>query len=79
MTLTTNLQRGRVLCPYAHTPKTALHLFAEFAALHTSARLSARANYAPIKRSSHFSTQDETLPPTRPANANSALRASPTG
>ena len=31
------------------------------------------------KRSSHFSTQGETLPPTRSANANNALRASPTG
>jgi hypothetical protein len=32
-----------------------------------------------IKRSSHFSTKGETLPPTRSANANKALRASPTG
>ena len=31
------------------------------------------------KRSSHFSTKGETLPPTKPANANNALRASPTG
>ena len=29
------------------------------------------------KRSSHFSTRGETLPPTKSANANNALRASP--
>lgn len=31
------------------------------------------------KASSHFSTTAETLPPTRSANVNNVLRASPTG
>ena len=44
----------------------------------TKAASSIRAHYD-NKRSSHFSTKGETLPPTKSANANNALRASPTG